>query len=142
MVVKIAEAGFWVTPGFYQTDNKSIKDGIKDMVSSYGYEIVNWSLNGVFILNREINDQHSTSLRNVYLVNLGKGNQSTPEGIEEIAWLKWEQAIELITFPHINLMIQQIMNDTKRNWGGTLQQYKEGMEWKVKVIEEFYTLSK
>jgi hypothetical protein len=48
--------------------------------------------------------------------------------------------MEKITFPHINLMIKQIITKPDEVWGGTLLQFKKNENWKTKILEEFYTL--
>ena len=50
------------------------------------------------------------------------------------------KATDLITFPHITVMIEKIMTNSNEIWGGTLLQFKENDNWKVKILEEFYTL--
>ncbi|MDN3594311.1 hypothetical protein [Zunongwangia endophytica] len=140
MVVKIENADFWVTPGMYQTKELSIKKGLDSIALKYGIKIENLKLNGVFILKRELKGEKSTSLRNVYTAKVKEENIKKPDGIEEIKWLSVDKAIETITFPHINEMIEKTMTKPNEVWGGTLLQYKENENWKMKILEEFYTL--
>ena len=69
-----------------------------------------------------------------------KGIIKNPNGIEEIKWILTNKAIELITLPHINVMIEKIMTSSNGIWGGALLQFKENDDWKAKILEEFYTL--
>ena len=61
LVVKIKNTDFWVTPGFYQTKEQSIKKEIIKTSESYGLKISDQKLKGVFLLKREINGKKSTS---------------------------------------------------------------------------------
>ena len=140
MVVKIENVDFWVTPGLYQTKEHTIKEGIDSIASTYGIKINELKLKGTFILKRDLNGKHSTSLRNIYIVKVKDGVVQKPSGIEEINWLPVNKAMKKINFPHINAIIEQIMTKPDELWGGTLLQFKENEKWKTKVLEEFYTL--
>jgi len=140
MVVKIENTDFWVTPGLYQTNELSIKKGLDSIALTYGIKIEDIKLNGVFILKRELNGEKSTSIRNIYTAKRKEGIIKNPNGIEKIKWLSVHKAMEQITFPHINAMIEKIMTKPNEVWGGTLLQYKENEDWKSKIIENFYTL--
>ena len=140
MVVKIEKANFWVTPGLYQTKKQTLKNGLDSIASTYGIEIKELKLNGTFLLKRDLNGKTTTSMRNVFTAKIKNSNIKKPDGIEEIQWLPVDKALEKITFPHINLMIKQLMTKPDKVWGGTLLQYKTNNAWKTKIIEEFYTL--
>jgi len=140
MVVKIENTDVWVTPGFYQTSEITIKQGLNDLALSYGVEIKEYNLKGVFILNRNINNKKSSSLRNVFIAHSKNDSFKIPTGIGEVKWLPIEKLSEVITFPHISIMIEKIMNNPNETWGGTLLQYKENNEWKVQILEDFYTI--
>jgi hypothetical protein len=140
MVVKIEHTNFWVTPGIYQTKDQTIKKGLDSIAATYGLDIKELKLKGTFILKRELNGKRSTSLRNMYATKITDGVEKKPNGIEEIQWLTTAKAMEKITFPHINLMIKQIITKPDEVWGGTLLQFKKNENWKTKILEEFYTL--
>ena len=141
LVVKIKNTDFWVTPGLYQNSEQTIKQGLNSLSETYGIETKPPKLKGMFVLKREINGKTTTSLRNVYMVKLISGELKKPKGIEEMKWLSAQNAIKLITFPHINVMVEQIANHPNQVWGGTLMQFKEKDMWKTKILEDFYVLS-
>ena len=140
MVVKVANANVWVTPGFYQTQDETIQNGLNNLATSYGIEIEELKLKGVFLLKREVNEEYSTSLRNVYTARNKAGILKKPTGIDEIKWVSMDEAIELITFPHISLMVKGIMDNPNVVLGGTLRQFRENDSWKTEIIEELYSL--
>lgn len=139
MVVKVENANVWVTPGFYQTKDETIQNGLKKLATSYGIEIEKPKLKGVFLLKREINQEHSTSLRNVYTAMSKSGMLKKPTGIDEIRWVSVDEATELITFPHINVMIKEVLDHPDLILGGTLRQFKENDSWRTEIVEEFYS---
>ena len=140
LVAKIEYSEFWVTPGFYQSKDQSIKNGIDSLSATYGIVLKDVKLNGTFILNRQINGTKSTSLRHVYTAKINKMDAKLPAGIETIRWLSIDEAAQTINFPHINAMILQIAAHPDTLWGGTLLQYKEDDRWQSKILEDFYAL--
>lgn len=140
LVVKIENADMWVTPGFYQT-KQTIRQGLDSIASTYGLKTEIPELKGVFLLKRDINGELSTSIRNIYTAKTKDRELKKPKGIENAKWLPVNKAVELITFPHINAMIEQIMNNPKKVWGGYLSQFKDNGQWKTKILQDFYVLS-
>lgn len=140
MVVKIKDTDFWVTPGLYQNSQQFIKKGLDNMAASYGITVSRPELKGVFLLKRELNKILATSLRNIFIVRMIDGKAILPKGIEKVKWLSLKEAQKLITFPHINTMINQIMQNRNQIWGGAILQYKEGNQFRSKILEEFYPL--
>jgi hypothetical protein len=140
MVVKIENSDFWVTPGFYQKNELSIKNGLDSIASLYGIEIEALKLNGLFLLQIDVNNEKSTSLRNVYTSKLKKRSFKMPKGISEIKWLSIDKVLKQISFPHISAIIEIIMTHPNEVWSGTLRQFKEKDIWKTSIIEEFYSL--
>ena len=140
MVVKIENTDFWVTPGLYQNNRQFIKQGLDSIANSYGIKISTPELKGVFTLKREVNQKSSISIRNVFRVELISGTLKNPVGVEEIKWLSIDEALKQITFPHINHMIKQVVQNPEILWGGSILQYKEGDKFKSKILEEFYPM--
>lgn len=140
LVVKVKDAPFWVTPGLYLTSNQTIKQGLDSLAGTYGLTLKNPKLSGLFILKREINGKKSSSVRHVFTAEVKGGSIKLPQGIEQIKWLSPKEAFELITFPHISSMLEKTLEDPEHVWTGTLMQYREGQEWKGKILEEFYPI--
>ena len=138
--VKISGIDFWVTPGVYQNNLQSTNQVLDSVANTYGITISYIELKGVFILKRELNEKSSTSIRNVFVAKMSNGEIAIPKGIEEIKWVSLNEALALITFPHINIMIEKVVNNPEFVWGGTLLQFKEGDEFKSNTIEELYPL--
>lgn len=139
MVVKIKNSERWVTPGWYQDNNLTIKDGLDQLALSYGIKITTPTLRGVFTLKTEQNNELSTRL--VYSTKMKSGEIKAPEMIEEIRWLSATQAVKLITFPHINAQIEQLTKFPDTLWGGSQLMYQDAGVYKAKLIENFYPLT-
>lgn len=141
LVVKIKDSDFWVTPGVYQTKVQTIKASLDSISATYGIKTEAPVLNGMFLLKRDLNGKTSASLRNTYTAKVESADLTIPEGIEEVRWLPVGEAMALISFPHINAIIAQVMSHPGQVWGGTLLQYKVGEKMETKISEAFYLLS-
>lgn len=139
MVVRFKDSDRWVTPGWYQDEHLTIRQGLEQLAASYGVKISSPILRGVFTLKDEQNRVSSTRL--VYSAKIKSGKLKAPESIGEIEWLPVQKAAETITFPHISAQIMQITAHPEAVWGGTQRMYQEGKAYKSEVVEEFYPLS-
>lgn len=136
MVVKIKNMDRWVTPGWYQDDHLTIKEGLDELFASYGIKTTSPTLRGVFTLK---GSQISTRL--VYSARTEGRETKMPGIIEEIRWLPTQKAIEVISFPHIRAQISQITKYPNTLWGGSQTMSQENGVFGSKVIEDFYPLS-
>lgn len=139
MVVKVKNSNRWVTPGWYQDNRLTIKDGLNALAGSYGLTINTPTLRGVFTLKTAQNNEISTRL--VYSTKIAGGQIKAPEMIEEIRWLSADQAMKLITFPHINAQIEQLTKFPGTIWGGSQLMYQEDGVYKSETLEGFYPLA-
>lgn len=139
MVVKVKNSNRWVTPGWYQDNRLTIKDGLNELAGSYGIKISAPLLRGVFTLRTDQNNEVSTRL--VYSAKIESGKIKAPEIIEEIRWLNTSKAMELITFPHISAQLEQITKFPSTVWGGSQLMYQENGSYKSKTTEMFYPLT-
>ncbi|NER16601.1 NUDIX hydrolase [Spongiivirga citrea] len=141
LVVKIKNTDFWVTPGLYQNSEQTMRQGLDSIAMTYGIKIKELKLNGIFTLNRELNNKKSTSIRNIFTATYPGGKLKTPEIIEKTKWVEIDEALTIISFPHINLMLDKVMKEDNKVWGGSLLQFRDNGSWKSKITEEFYELS-
>jgi len=138
LLVQIKDVGFWVTPGWYQDEKQNIQTGLKNLAEDYGLVITPPKLKGMFSLKGQ--DNKIYSIRNVYVARAKAYQKTYPAIISDARWLPLEQATELMTFPHINFMLEQVINRPDKLWGGTIQRYKEKEAFKAKIVEPFYIL--
>jgi len=140
MVVKIKNTNFWVTPGVYNTNKALTNNNLHKLAAEYGITITSPDLRGVFTLQNKKTNKSSN--RHFFNVKVNGGNIEKPESIEEIKWLSLNEAMQLITFPHINMLLNQTANYPKVVWGGTILRYKEGDILKSKMVKVFFPLNK
>ena len=143
MVVKIKGTDFWVTPGLYSDEKKSINKKsinkqLQALSADYGLITSQPELHGKFILKAKNNNKSYN--RYFYRVNVKSGKVKMPKIIGQIKWLPIDEAIQIITFPHIKQLIQQITDYPETVWGGTILRYKEEGQLKAKMLEKFYPI--
>jgi len=138
MVVKIKNTDFWVTPGLYSQNTELTNENLHKLASEYGLTVTQPILRGVFVLkNKKTN---TDSNRYFFNVKVNGGDIKTPDNIEAIKWLPVDEALKVITFPHINILIKQVMDNPEVIWGGTVLRYKEGNKLKSKMTKSFYPI--
>ena len=138
LVVKIKDRDLWVTPGWYQSQDSTIREGLKNLAESYALEIHNLQLRGVFILR--MGSEQKISTRLIHSAKALNEDYKLPDGIDQVKWLPVDQALEVINLPHIQYQIKQITAYPETVWGGTQKMYWEGGVNKFEVAEDFYPL--
>jgi hypothetical protein len=140
MVVKIKNTDFWVTPGLYNKYGELAIKELHQQAAEYGLTITPPELRGVFTLN--IKNTNKQSIRYFYRATVKKGEVKLPETIEQIKWLSIDEAMQLITFPHIKILIKQIMNHPDGIWAGSIMRYQEDGKLKAKMTEDFFSFQR
>lgn len=135
MIIKIKDVDFWVTPGLYQNDHLTIKQGLDSIASTYGLQLSEPKLRAIFTLKSERNGKPSLSTRNVFIMRTKNPETKKPDLIEEIKWLKLNDALAQLTFPHIAMMTESIFAKPDQILGGTISNWKDGDAFKAKWIE-------
>ncbi len=138
MVVKIKNTNFWVTPGLYSEKNTQLSQSLHALAAEYGLTISQPLLRGVFVLKNQKTDIDAN--RSFFHANVTGGESKVPDNIEAVTWLPIVDAMDLITFPHINMLIKQLAAYPKVTWGGTILRYQQGKELKSKMIKDFFPL--
>lgn len=140
MVAKIKDTDFWVTPGLYSQNKELTNENLHKLAAEYGLTITQPSLRGVFVLN---NQKTNTDLNRYFFnVQVTGGALKIPDNIEAIKWLPVNEAMKVITFPHINMLIKQIVDYPDVVWGGTVLRYKEENKLKSKMTKSFYPINR
>ncbi|NVJ65524.1 MAG: hypothetical protein HWE16_03485 [Gammaproteobacteria bacterium] len=137
LLVKIKNTNFWVTPGFYESDPKLINKKMMDLASEYGLTISKPTLRGKLKLTRH----EVISDRYFYVSNKLEDQPKLPNSIESIKWLPLSDALNLLTFPHINILLKKIIEEPDYVWVASIKRYQEEGEYKAKLMDDFKSLS-
>lgn len=139
MIVKFKDRDFWVTPGLYAADKTQPKEKLKTLaLSDYGLTISDLKLKGMFLLT--VRSTNKTLFRYTYIAKSKSNHIKMPDMIETVEWLTPAEAVQKITFPHIRLMINQLLSNPNQISAGTIERYSENGEFKATVTEALYTL--
>ncbi|NVK21516.1 MAG: hypothetical protein HWD86_03280 [Kangiellaceae bacterium] len=137
LVVKIKDTDFWVTPGLYSAiHDDSINEKLIKLAAEYDLTISQPILKGKFKL---INGENTT---NRYFYTATKTNEllKLPSNIESIHWLPLNEAMNLITFPHINILLNKIITSDDAIWCASVKRYREKGQYKAKLVDDFKPL--
>lgn len=137
LIIKIKSARRWVTPGWYQDDRQTVREGLDGEAASYGVRITPPELHGVFTLKRP---EHETSIRLIYTASLKGGTFKAPDSVEEVKWLPVPKALETLSFPHISAQIDHITKQPGTVWGGAQLMTLENGVYGQKTLEAFYPI--
>ena len=137
LVVKVKGSGVWLTPGFYQSDEISIRKGLIYTASLYGISISKPKLHGIFILKRGNN---KLSYRNIFSATTKDIVSKMPDIVTEARWVAVDKTTQLTSFPHIDKLIKQVTLRPNTVWGGSILSYRKDKKPKVKMLEDFYPL--
>lgn len=138
MLVRIKDSDRWVTPGWYQDEKLTIRQGLEQLAESYGVKISSPVLKGVFTLKDGQSRVISTRL--IYSTKITSGKLEAPALIGEIKWLPVQEAAEVITYPHISAQFMQITKHPNTVWGGTQYMHRDGNTNKSEIVDVFYPL--
>ncbi|MBI1751206.1 MAG: NUDIX hydrolase [Acidobacteria bacterium] len=137
LVIKIKSAHRWVTPGWYQDDRQTIREGLDGEAAGYGVRIAPPVLHGVFTLK---GPEHETSTRLIYTTSLKGGAFQAPGSVEDAKWLPVAKAMETLSFPHISAQIDHITKHPETVWGGAQLMTLENGVYGHKTLEAFYPI--
>lgn len=139
LLVKIKGPGVWVTPGWYQDGTTMLHEGLKKTAAEYGLAITDTKLRGVFTLTNQ--RDNSLSIRNFFTMKSTDKVAKMPKYIEEVKWLTTDEAKQLMNFPHINLLINEVMNHPNHVRSGGVYRFKENGQEKLKIVEPFQNMN-
>ncbi len=138
MLVRIKDSDRWVTPGWYQDEKLTIRQGLEQLAESYGVKISSPLLRGVFTLKD--GQSRVISTRHIYSTSITSGKLEAPALIGEIKWLPVQEAAELVTYPHISTQFMQITKYPNTLWGGTQTMQSDSNTNKSDTVDAFYPL--
>jgi hypothetical protein len=140
LVVKIKNKDIWVTPGLYQNTTQSIKQGLDSTAKTYGLNIVDVKLRGIYGLKKPSQNYYST--RNIFVMKTNSTHTKLPEILDNAKWLPIDEVLKLINIPHINIFIKDVFKFPNKLRFGTVESQKIDGKMVPEIIEEFYSLQK
>jgi len=128
----------WVPLSFVYERSQYVKESLDSLANAYGVTIKDIELRGQFSYKYDYHP-HST-MRNFYVAKYAGGNAKVPEGLDEVKWVKVEDAIDLINVIAIREISQQIIEDPNVIWGGSFLVSRVGKDHPTRMVGTFYPL--
>jgi len=138
LVVRVKDSKEWLTPGFYQDDQKLLKEGLNQSAAAFGLTISEPVLQGVFVLKRR--DEKNLSYRNLFTAKTKDSVTKPPGVVDKIKWVKVGKANQLTSFPYMDSLIRQVTLYPDTIWGGSIASFTKDGKSSVEILEDFYPL--
>ena len=134
--------GIWELPGKKYIDPRTIREFTGFMAEELGVQFVDLNLGGLFTFY--YNDATNPILFHYYLAKYESGDLEVPPGCTDIAWFNLQEALEIIPFKSMTLILEKLFEERGRSWGGALHIVKSGEHQidSVNLKEEFYPISR
>lgn len=139
LVIKFNNKELWVTPGLYQNNKQTIKQGVDSIAATYGITIYDMQLRGVYGLKNISQKYYST--RNMLIMKTDSKIVKLPEIVGEVKWLSLNEANKLISFPHINDFIKDVFMHPKNVRSGAIERFMSKGKQASRVLENFYNIN-
>ncbi|WP_290710631.1 hypothetical protein [Flavihumibacter sp. CACIAM 22H1] len=127
--------GAWEIPGTRYNQPVTLSRFIDTLASEHGITVQDKELNGLFTFEYE--NRTTFTIMYYYTTRYKAGELITPESCEEIGWFAVEQALNLIPYREMRLILTQITNNPVIVWGGAIKKYNDQS---IQFTENFYPL--
>jgi hypothetical protein len=131
----------WEVPGARYSAPYTLSKFVDTLAAEDGIKIKNVRLSGMFTVEYE--GQKKLAIMQYYSAEHSSGSVRVPAGCADIQWFSVEEALKILTFEDMKIMIRQINEDPKAIWGGAIHKRTDG-HTNIPVIsvkEPFYKLS-
>ncbi len=135
LVVKFKNKNLWVTPGVYQNNSQTIKQGLDSIASTYGIEISSFELRGIYGLKST--SKKEFFIRNMFVLKTTNRITKMPGNIDKVEWISIKELASIISFPHISVFISDVFKFPNAIRTGTIERINRT---EFKIIEPFYNL--
>jgi len=138
LLIKIKDYDVWVTPGWYQNQDQTVREGLAGLMAGYGVAMTPPELRGVFTLSHQ--DKQDMSTRLFHVSRMTGGELTLPDIISEAKWLPLDEAVALFSFEHIAVLTRQVLEHPGTVWGGSMMRQGEGFGQQAAIVDAFYPL--
>jgi hypothetical protein len=108
----------WEVPGARYSAPYSIAKFVDTLAAEDGIKIKDVRLSGMFTIEYE--GQKKLAVMQYYSAQYSSGSLRVPAGCSDIKWFSVEEALEILTFDDMKMIIKKINEDPKAVWGGAI----------------------
>lgn len=127
--------GEWEIPGMRYNKPVTLTKFIDTLATEHGITVQNKKLNGFFTFEYE--NRPTLTIMQYYTAQYKSGKLIVPESCEEIKWFTIDEALAIIPYKEMKLIISKIATQPNILWGAAI---KKGNNVPVEFTEEFYEL--
>jgi len=127
--------GAWEIPGARYNRPITIAQFADTLAAEHGLAVKNKKLNGV--LTFEYENRPTLTVMHYYTAQYKSGSLVVPESCEQIGWFTVKQALTLIPYPEMKLMVTRAINQPNVLWGAAI---RKRVDNQMEIVEDFYKL--
>lgn len=113
----------WEVPGARYSAPYTLSKFVDTLAAEDGIKIKDVKLSGMFTVEYE--GQKRLAVMQYYSAQYSSGSLRVPAGCADIQWFSLEEALKILTFEDMKIMIRQINEDPKAVWGGAIYKKTE-----------------
>jgi hypothetical protein len=140
-ILLVKYKGIWELAGKKYVDTRSISEFTSFMAEEMGVNFKELRLRGLFTFY--YNNATNPILFNYYSAEYESGKLTVPPGCTDIAWFSLEEALKIIPFETMRLILDKMFEQESYVWGASMRIHKEANSIvnKVTLEQDFYPLS-
>ena len=140
-ILLVKYKGIWELAGKKYVDTRTISEFTSFMAEEMGVNFKELRLRGLFTFY--YNEATNPILFNYYSAKYKSGDLTVPPGCTDIAWFSLEEALNIIPFETMRLILDKMFEQESYVWGASMRIHKEANSIinKVTMEQDFYPLS-
>ena len=140
-ILLVKYKGDWELAGKRYTDPRTLREFTGFMAEEMGVTFTDLRLRGLFTLY--YNEATNPILFHYYSATYASGDLVVPPGCTDIAWFSVEEALEIIPFEVMTMILRKMYEQRGYVWGASIHIEKEPNEYATATTlrEDFYPLS-
>ena len=140
-ILLVKYKGIWELAGKKYVDPRTISEFTSFMAEEMGVNFKELRLRGLFTFY--YNKATNPILFNYYSAEYESGKLTVPPGCTDIAWFSLEEALKIIPFETMRLVLDKMFEQESYVWGASMRIHKEANSIinKVTMEQDFYPLS-
>jgi hypothetical protein len=131
--------GAWELPGDKYSKALSTSKFIESIAFDHGITINSSKIRGLFTFH--YTSRPNPTLMQYYTANFQAGELKIPADCSNIGWFSKEEALKLIPYFEMKLVLQKILSEKKKIWGGAFTIEGTGKNRSSSILENLYYLN-
>jgi hypothetical protein len=131
----------WEVPGARYSAPFTLSKFIDTLCAEDGLKVKDTRLSGMFTFQYE--GQKKLAVMQYYTAVYASGSPRVPAGCSDIRWFTVQEALDILTFDDMKMIIRKINEDPLAIWGGALYKKvdRQTNQPLIQVTEPFYRLN-